>query len=215
MKKIGRLEKPDNFGSAQMFSNPILERISRTHISIPITMFLVFAAVSLYYAITDTEIGLGLGLLVVLSGYFAFTFVEYMMHKHFFHMEPDTPIKDKLQYSIHGVHHDYPKDKDRLAMPPFVSAAYAAIFYLVFKLIMGDFAYYFLPGFLMGYSAYLGVHYIVHAYQPPKNFMKVLWVNHAIHHYKDPDTAFGVSSPLWDMILGTMPKREVEKQKVS
>ncbi|WP_268034299.1 sterol desaturase family protein [Algoriphagus sp. PAP.12] len=207
MKKIGRLDRPDNFGSAQMFQNPILERISRTHIMIPITMFLVLAGISIYYAL-KTSIGIGLGLLILFVGYISFTLVEYLMHKYFFHMEPNTPIKDKLQYSVHGVHHDYPKDKDRLAMPPFVSAAYAAIFYLVFKLIMGDFAYYFLPGFLIGYASYLGVHYIVHAFNPPKNFLKILWVNHAIHHYKDPDKAFGVSTPLWDMILGTMPKKD-------
>lgn len=208
MKKIGRLERPDNNGTAIMFDNPIMERISRTHISIPITMFLVFAGISLYYALTDTSISLGTGLLVMLAGYFFFTFVEYMMHKYFFHMEPDTPIKDKLQYSVHGVHHDYPKDKDRLAMPPFVSAAYAAISYLLFNLILGDFSFYFLPGFLVGYASYLGVHYIVHAFNPPKNFLKILWVNHAIHHYKDPDIAFGVSTPIWDIIFGTMPKKD-------
>jgi sterol desaturase/sphingolipid hydroxylase (fatty acid hydroxylase superfamily) len=208
MKKIGRLDRPDNFGSAQIFSNPVLERISRTHISIPITLFLAISSVSLYYGVTATSIPFGFGLAVAVLGIVAFTFVEYMMHKHFFHMEPDTPIKDKLQYGIHGVHHDYPRDKDRLAMPPFVSAAYAAILYLVFTLLMGDFALYFLPGFLLGYSGYLGVHYVVHVYNPPKNFLKVLWVNHAIHHYKNPDSAFGVSSPLWDYLLGTLPKKE-------
>lgn len=208
MKKIGRLDRPDNFGSAKMFENPILEKISRTHISIPITMFLVLAGISFYYAVTTTTIALSIGILVTLVGYIIFTFVEYMMHKHFFHMEPNTPIKDKLQYTVHGVHHDYPKDKDRLAMPPFVSAAYAVIFYLVFNLIMGDYSLYFLPGFLFGYASYLGVHYIVHAFNPPKNFLKILWVNHAIHHYKDPDRAFGVSTPLWDILLGTMPKKD-------
>ena len=208
MKKIGRLDRPDNFGSATLFSNPVLERISRTHISIPITLFLSISSVSMYYGVVTTSIPLGLGLAFSVLGLLAFTFVEYMMHKHFFHMEPDTPLKDKLQYNVHGVHHDYPKDKDRLAMPPFVSAAYAAILYLVFNLLMGDFALYFLPGFLLGYSGYLGVHYVVHVYNPPKNFFKVLWVNHAIHHYKNPDSAFGVSSPLWDYLLGTLPKKE-------
>jgi sterol desaturase/sphingolipid hydroxylase (fatty acid hydroxylase superfamily) len=208
MKKIGRLDRPDNYGSAQIFSNPVLERISRTHISIPITLFLAISSVSLFYGVTATSIPFGFGLAVAVLGIIAFTFVEYMMHKHFFHMEPDTPIKDKLQYGIHGVHHDYPRDKDRLAMPPFVSAAYSAILYLVFTLLMGDFALYFLPGFLIGYSGYLGVHYVVHVYNPPKNFLKVLWVNHAIHHYKNPDAAFGVSSPLWDYLLGTLPKKE-------
>lgn len=208
LKKIGRLDRPDNSGSAHMFQNPILERLSRTHILVPITLFFLISSGCLYYAVTTTTITFGVGILVLLSGVFAFTFVEYMMHKHFFHMEPDTPIKDKLQYSVHGVHHDYPRDKDRLAMPPFVSIAYVLVFYAVFSFIMGDYALYFLPGFLIGYSGYLGVHYIVHAYQPPKNFLKVLWVNHAVHHYKDPDVAFGVSSPLWDYILGTMPKKD-------
>lgn len=208
LKKIGRLDRPDNNGSAQMFDNPVLEKLSRTHISIPIVMFLGISSVSLYYAITTTVISYGIGALVLLIGILAFTFVEYMMHKHFFHMEPDNEVKDKLQYSVHGVHHDYPRDKDRLAMPPFVSAFYAMVFYFVFTFIMGDYALYFLPGFLFGYAAYLGVHYAVHAFQPPKNFLKVLWVNHAVHHYKDPDVAYGVSSPLWDYILGTMPKKD-------
>jgi 4-hydroxysphinganine ceramide fatty acyl 2-hydroxylase len=208
MKKIGRLDRPDNFGSATLFSNPVLERISRTHISIPITLFLSISSVAMYSGVVTTSIPLGLGLAFSVLGLLAFTLVEYLMHKHFFHMEPDTPLKDKLQYNVHGVHHDYPRDKDRLAMPPFVSAAYAAILYLVFTLLMGDFALYFLPGFLLGYSGYLGVHYVVHVYNPPKNFLKVLWVNHAIHHYKDPDSAFGVSSPLWDYLLGTLPKKQ-------
>lgn len=110
MKKIGRLDKPDNFGSAKMFSNPFLEKISRTHILVPIVLFFIISSVSLFYAATTTEIGLIAGIGVLILGIFAFTFVEYMMHKHFFHMEPDTPIKDKLQYSVHGVHHDYPRE---------------------------------------------------------------------------------------------------------
>jgi sterol desaturase/sphingolipid hydroxylase (fatty acid hydroxylase superfamily) len=208
LKKIGRLDRPDNNGTAQMFQNPLIEKLTRTHISIPIIMYFVVASVSLYYAYYTTEINVVYGFTVFILGVFGFTLLEYVMHRYFFHMEPDTPVKDKIQYSVHGVHHDYPKDKDRLTMPPFISLAYAAIFYGVFTLIMGDYALYFLPGFMVGYAAYLGVHYIVHAYQPPKNFLKVLWVNHAIHHYKDPDVAFGVSSPLWDYILGTMPKKE-------
>jgi 4-hydroxysphinganine ceramide fatty acyl 2-hydroxylase len=207
MKKIGRLDRPDNNGTAKMFANPTLERISRTHISIPIAMFLGVSTYALYYGISTTNIGFGYALLLILGGFLTFTFVEYLMHRYLYHMVPDTKWKDKLQYSIHGVHHDYPKDKDRLAMPPFISGLYAAILYLLFFFIMGEYTYYFLPGFLAGYAMYLGVHYIVHAFQPPKNFLKILWVNHAIHHYKDPDVAFGVSTPIWDYVFGTMPKK--------
>ncbi len=208
MKKIGRLDKPDNHGSAHMFENPVLEKLSRTHISIPITMFLVVGCFALYYGITTTPTSFLTGASLVIAGFFAFTLVEYLMHRYLYHMIPTNKIKDKIQYTIHGVHHDYPKDKDRLALPPFITGLYAFILYYVFTFLMGDYALYFLPGFLIGYALYLGVHYMVHAYQPPKNFFKFLWVNHAIHHYKDPDVAFGVSLPLWDYVFGTAPKKK-------
>ncbi|MEX0883160.1 MAG: sterol desaturase family protein [Cyclobacteriaceae bacterium] len=207
MKKIGRLERPNNNGSAKMFANPVLERLSRTHISLPITMFIGLSVYSLYYGISSTYIPFWESFSLVTSGFLFFTFVEYIMHRYLYHMIPDRKWKDKLQYSLHGVHHDYPKDKDRLAMPLFVTGLYAAILYFVFSFVMGYYALFFLPGFLAGYSLYLGVHFIVHAYQPPKNIFKTLWINHSIHHYKDPDVAFGVSTPLWDYIFGTVPKK--------
>ncbi|MDE0470592.1 MAG: sterol desaturase family protein, partial [Ekhidna sp.] len=71
----------------------------------------------------------------------------------------------------------------------------------------GNLVFGFLPGFLIGYASYLWVHYMVHAFQPPKNFWRTLWVHHGIHHYKQPHRAFGVSSPLWDLIFRTMPKK--------
>ena len=112
--------------------------------------------------------------------------------------------RKKLQYTIHGVHHEYPKDKERLAMPPLLSVTIATLLLFLFRLIMGDLAFSFLPGFLMMYSYYLTVHYLVHAYQPPKNFLRWLWLNHSIHHYKDGECVFGVTSPLWDYVYGTM-----------
>jgi sterol desaturase/sphingolipid hydroxylase (fatty acid hydroxylase superfamily) len=69
-----------------------------------------------------------------------------------------------------------------------------------------------LPGFLVGYAFYLSVHYMVHVYQPPKNFLKVLWINHAVHHYKHGEYVFGVSSPLWDYIFGTMREKGTHKE---
>src|SRR5688572_13207959 len=97
MKKIGRLEKPDNHGSAKMFQNPVLERLSRTHISIPITMFLLVACYALYYGITTTPISFLNGAMLFIGGFFAFTLVEYLMHRYLYHMLPTNKIKDKVQ----------------------------------------------------------------------------------------------------------------------
>jgi len=199
--------RPQSKGSKVLFKNPILEKLTKTHIAIPLTIFSVYSTVLLYWSITQTPLGIFLTTSLFLIGLLAFTLIEYIAHKYLFHITVNSESRKKFQYTIHGVHHDYPKDKKRLAMPPILSITIATILLLVFRLIMGDFAYVFLPGFLMGYAGYLFVHYIVHAYQPPKNFFKILWIHHGIHHYKEPERAFGVSSPLWDLVFRTMPRR--------
>lgn len=200
--------KPQNKGTKQLFKNPILEKLTRTHISVPLVIFFSYSAGLLYWSITNTSLTVGTTVTLFFIGTLVFTLVEYIVHRYIFHISTDTPAKEKFQYTAHGVHHEFPKDKDRLAMPPILSITLSTILLFVFRLIMGDFVFAFLPGFLVGYAAYLSVHYMVHAYQPPKNFLKILWVNHGIHHYKNGEVVFGVSSPLWDYVFGTMPKAE-------
>lgn len=198
--------KPSNKGTKVLFKNPVLEKLSRTHIAIPVSIFVVCSTFFIYWALSRSLLS-GLTIAAVfIIGLLVFTLVEYLVHRYLFHMITDTSFKEKFQYLAHGVHHDFPRDKTRLAMPPLLSVTIVAILFFVFKLAMGNLVFAFLPGFIMGYAGYLGVHYVVHAYQPPKNFLKVLWINHGIHHYKDPERAFGVSSPLWDYIFRTLPK---------
>ncbi len=196
--------KPQNKGSKQLFTNPILERLSRTHISIPLIVFFTYSSGLLYWNVTHTSLSLGLSLFMFSIGLLAFTWVEYLVHRYLFHMETYTQFRAKLQYTMHGVHHEFPKDKERLAMPPLLSITISTILLFLFRLVLGDLVFSFLPGFLVGYALYLAIHYMVHAYQPPKNFLKYLWINHSIHHYKDGVGVYGVSSPLWDYIYGTM-----------
>jgi sterol desaturase/sphingolipid hydroxylase (fatty acid hydroxylase superfamily) len=201
--------KPKNTGTKKVFDNPILERLTRTHISVPITILMTIAAGLLYVAFVYTDYtGLTPWFVVGLffTGFFSFTLLEYIAHRYLFHMKPTTELKRKVQYALHGLHHEYPKDKDRLAMPPIMSFLLAIIFYFVFSSLMGTKVFGFLPGFITGYCGYLFVHFIVHAYNPPKNFFKGLWLNHAIHHYKDNTQIFGVSSQLWDYVFGTIKK---------
>jgi sterol desaturase/sphingolipid hydroxylase (fatty acid hydroxylase superfamily) len=199
--------RPKNKGQKVIFDNPILERLTRTHIAVPISIFCLFSAGLIYYAFTYAELPAYLIATLFMSGLLIFTFIEYLVHRYVFHMDTDTKLKEKIQYNFHGVHHEYPKDKGRLAMPPIVSVLLAVGLLFAFKFVIGEYTYAFLPGFIMGYASYLFVHFIVHAYQPPKNLFKALWVNHGIHHYKDNNKAFGVSSPLWDYVFGTMPTK--------
>lgn len=203
--------KPQNRGTKQLFQNPILEKLSRTHISVPLIIFFIYSTGLLYWSITHTDLSVGTTVAMFALGLLSFTWVEYNVHRYIFHLAPTTQKRADAQYTMHGVHHEFPKDKTRLAMPPVLSITLSTILLLVFRLILGDLVFSFLPGFLAGYAAYLSVHYMVHAYQPPKNFLKVLWVNHAVHHYKDGVGVYGVSSPLWDYIYGTMTDNQPAK----
>lgn len=204
--------KPQNKGTRQLFKNPVLERLSRTHIAVPLVIFFSYAAGLLYWSVTHTSLSPWLTVVLFFTGWLVFTWVEYQVHRHVFHMATYTKWREKLQYTMHGVHHEFPKDKDRLAMPPLLSVTIATILLLLLRLVLGDFVFAFLPGFLVGYASYLGVHYMVHVYQPPKNFLKALWINHGIHHYKNGEIVFGVSSPLWDYIYGTMKEKNKSVQ---
>ncbi len=196
-----------------LFSSPLLETLTRTHISVPVSIFLLYGISLLFWSITHTSLSPGLTIAMFAAGLLTFTWVEYNVHRYLFHISVPTVFRKKFQYMVHGVHHEFPKDKDRLAMPPLLSITLATILLWFFRLLMGDLAFAFMPGFFTGYAAYLSVHYIVHVYQPPKNFMRKLWVNHAIHHYKNGETVFGVSSPLWDYVYGTTPERKLKKEK--
>jgi sterol desaturase/sphingolipid hydroxylase (fatty acid hydroxylase superfamily) len=199
---------PKNKGTRRLFKNPVLEKLSRTHISIPVSIFILYSSGLLYWSITHTALSAIVSAGMFFLGLLLFTWVEYMVHRYFFHLKAYNEVRAKLQYTIHGVHHEFPKDKDRLAMPPLLSVTIATILLLILKVILGDLVFSFLPGFLVGYAAYLSVHYMVHVYPPPKNFFKALWINHGMHHYKDGEYIFGVSSPLWDYVYGTMNERK-------
>jgi hypothetical protein len=138
---------PKNKGTKQLFKNPILEKLSRTHISIPITIFVLYASGLLYWSITHTALNALTTTGMFVFGFVAFTWVEYMTHRYVFHMGTFTRMREKLQYTIHGVHHEFPKDKTRLAMPPLLSITVATLLLLGFRLILGDLVFSFLPGF--------------------------------------------------------------------
>ncbi|HRH38699.1 MAG TPA: sterol desaturase family protein [Flavobacteriales bacterium] len=191
--------------SGRIFKNPWLEALTRTHIAIPLCIFFGTGGLALCWSV----IGLDLGALESISFFFIglvfFTLVEYTVHRYCYHMGTGSPRRARLQYALHGVHHEHPRDKRRLSLPPVASIIVAAVFLGLFRLVLGLHGYAFGGGFLTAYALYLLIHYSIHALSPPKNFLRVLWKHHHLHHFVGDTAAFGVSSPLWDHVFGTMP----------
>ena len=198
-----------------MMKSPHLEKLTRTHIAFPLILFSVISTMLIYYGIIERGFQIPNMSLLFAGGFSLFTLVEYLMHRFLFHLPATSQKREKFVYTIHGVHHDYPKDKSRLAMPPLLSLILATLFFIIFRSIMGDYSFGFLAGFLMGYTVYLAIHYSIHAFKVPGNFLKTLWHHHSIHHYREPNRAFGVSSPFWDMVFGTMPGKTPVNEKES
>lgn len=200
-------DKIKNKGQARLFKNDYLEMMTKTHPIVVYCMYFPVIAFMLYHGAAHKGIGAGTEALLFFAGVLFWTFFEYMMHRYLFHMIVSSPRAVRFIYTLHGVHHEYPRDKERLFMPPAPSLILACIIFGSMKLIMGWYALSFFPGFLFGYILYGSMHFAIHAFAPPR-FLKALWRNHHLHHYKAPNKGFGVSSVLWDIVFGTVPKRE-------
>ena len=217
-----KFEKIHNKGQAQIFKNRYLEYLTKTHPLVIWGMYLPIIAFTLYYSIAKIELPMANVALVFFVGVFTWSLFEYLMHRFVFHFVAESERAMRIVYIIHGNHHEYPRDKERLFMPPVPSLIIASV---LFSLMFGigylfgvsQFVFAFFPGFLLGYLVYGTMHYAIHAWNPPFKWMKPLWRNHHLHHYKVQEKGFGVSSTLWDHIFGTMfdlQKEKEDKEKV-
>ena len=66
-------------------------------------------------------------------------------------------------------------------------------------------------GMLIGYTAYDCIHFCIHHWQPSNGIMKKIRSAHLSHHNRDSGSCFGISSPLVDVLLGTLPARLVSR----
>eukprot|EP01132_Coremiostelium_polycephalum_P019510 gene19510-23196_t len=61
----------------------------------------------------------------------------------------------------------------------------------------------FFIGFIGGYLVYDMTHYALHHANFKSGFWKKLKQHHMLHHYSDSTKGYGVSSDIWDKILGS------------
>jgi sterol desaturase/sphingolipid hydroxylase (fatty acid hydroxylase superfamily) len=203
--------KIHNKGQAQLFKNNYVEYLTKTH---PLVIWGIYLPVIIllpYYAHNTLNYGLKIILMFFICGLFFWTLTEYMLHRFLFHHLPETERGKKINYILHGNHHEYPRDKQRLFMPPVPSLILASLFLGLFYIFLAKNALTFFSGFMLGYLMYGTMHYAIHAWNPPFKWMKGLWKNHHLHHYKHSNKGFGVSSTLWDHVFGSMYDLKNEK----
>ena len=190
--------------TARMFKSDFLEAFSKIHWTVPLFIYVPVIGYLFYLAIVDYKVPVLEILGLIVAGLFIWTITEYLLHRFIFHFHTTSNFGKRITFMFHGVHHDYPNDTKRLVMPPAVSIPLATGFFFLFKVLVGDiFVAPFFIGFIAGYLFYDISHYAIHHFNMHSKFWLVIKNHHMRHHYQSPGLGFGVSSPLWDVILKT------------
>jgi sterol desaturase/sphingolipid hydroxylase (fatty acid hydroxylase superfamily) len=207
------IDKSKDPESIRLFQSDVLEFF--THIS-PVTILILWVPVAvllLVYAVRSAPAGAFFPWFIPVAfvvGLFLWTLGEYTLHRFLFHHHPTSPRQERIFFLFHGVHHAQPQDKTRLVMPFPVSIPMAILFVGLFYLILGvllkmpQWVAPLTAGFLVGYLTYDLTHYATHHFSMRRGYARYLKRYHMAHHYKNPEARFGVSSPVWDWVFGTM-----------
>lgn len=200
-----------------MFKSSFLEIFSKVHYTVPLIVFVPINLFLFYKGMTvgETSVFAFLGWCVL--GLFVWTLTEYVLHRYLFHYHPNSKFGKQVHFIFHGVHHDYPRDRLRLVMPPIVSLPLAIGFFLLYRSFIpepGIYAFY--GAFLTGYLIYDMFHYAIHHLEVKGKLWNTLKTHHLKHHYVDPNRGYGVSSPIWDLIVDSdFEKTKLGEESVS
>lgn len=205
-------------GEARIFKNAFLERLTKTNPLQNIVVYGLTIVLTLMYALLGARLGVLELVALFLFGLLFWTFAEYMLHRYVFHWVTEAKWSQRFHFIMHGSHHEFPRDKERLLMPPVPGLILGSLLFFVYYLVFWSLGapkmtFGFFPGFFSGYLMYSFVHRATHVMRPPKRF-KYLWHHHSLHHYQYPDKAFGVSNTFWDRVFGTMPPQPQSKKEI-
>ncbi len=198
--------------TVRMFDSDFLEFFSKVHFTVPLYIYVPVIAYFMYRSIAVLDLTFETIAALIMLGLFVWTITEYTLHRFIFHFNFKSEFGKKIHFIFHGVHHDYPNDTRRLVMPPSVSVPLAVLFYFIFDVILGSVLVApFFIGFIVGYLFYDLTHYAIHHYNMHNKFWLIIKNHHMRHHYQNPDKGYGVSSPVWDKIIGTDFPKTKEK----
>lgn len=133
-----------------------------------------------------------------LAGLAWWTLLEYVLHRWGFHRFP------RGLGARHMAHHAHLQDR-RLAIAPLrTSIVGAALHAGIFFGLLGPAGAAPLAGLLVGYLAYEVVHFRAHFARPRTRSGRALRRHHMLHHFRDRDARFGVTTTFWDRVFGTL-----------
>lgn len=192
--------------SPPLFANRFLDGLTRTPPAVlPIVWLPVIATL---VAMRFDQLSPGVCLLLFAFGWGLWTLAEYVLHRWLLHWQSWHGRGQRLHFVLHGVHHVHPSDPLRVVFPPVTGIPIAVVFFVAFDLMFGVRAWPLIAaGFVSGYLVFDLIHAWVHTGKARSRPGRFLQARHMRHHFRDETKNFGVSSPLWDLILKTEFRR--------
>ncbi len=130
------------------------------------------------------------------AGLLAWTMIEYLLHRLAFH-----------GFAPHSEHHAVPTDPAFIVAPLWLSLSAAALLFGVFSLATRSWSAgaTVVAGVIAGYLAYEAIHLRIHSPAPGGVVLRALRKHHYYHHFASDQVCYGVTSPLWDWVFGSVP----------
>ena len=131
-------------------------------------------------------------------GLFAWTFVEYAMHRFAYH-----EIKSAFERG-HLMHHDRPYDL--MGVPWYVTLVIiVGVFFGLSQLLSPPHVAIYMAFIWLGYIGYCIMHHAIHHWKFENKLFKKLKRHHYIHHARD-NMNIGMVTTFWDHVFRTIEK---------
>jgi sterol desaturase/sphingolipid hydroxylase (fatty acid hydroxylase superfamily) len=130
-------------------------------------------------------------------GFLTWTMLEYAIHRWLFH-------RSALFRPSHHYHHRNPEAL--FGAPPIVGPLLIVLVFFAPARFLGiGYAEFGTAGVLLGYLAYVLIHYDAHArLDSLAPFLGPSRRRHMLHHFAASNANFGITTALWDHVFGTM-----------
>ncbi|MFD1020428.1 sterol desaturase family protein [Thalassobacillus hwangdonensis] len=178
-------------------------------IAVMALLWLLLVSVAIVFALQwSSLLYYGLGMVV-------FMFSEYFTHRFIFHLKsPKNRFLLKLMKRLHYDHHKYPNDFNLLFLPLWYSIPSLVLLVLIFFSITNDMfsTIAYAAGVVMMLLTYEWKHYVAHRpIKPRTKFGRWVKRMHILHHFKNENYWYGVSTPFVDVLFRTLKDgREVD-----
>jgi sterol desaturase/sphingolipid hydroxylase (fatty acid hydroxylase superfamily) len=146
------------------------------------------------------------------GGVALWSLLEYGFHRFLLHARFQNPTLNDVVNASHLRHHHSPRDRDIILVQlPFALTTSVIVYSVLWALTRNAFeASALISGIWLGFLYYEAVHYRVHMSLSHSPLLQQQRRAHFYHHFSNSEKCYGVTSPIWDYVFGTM-RREAQR----